>query len=57
MSMFTADPKALQPPCERCKKPQFVALVARTDDHSVWDCRWCGPVVNKPEGAPKRKPR
>lgn len=50
MSLFTATPK-YQPVCQRCKTSDFAVLVARAGDFDIYDCRKCGPVVNKREAA------
>lgn len=47
MSWFTCDPKTLSPQCQRCKSSGFAALVKRGKDYDIFDCRKCGPVVNK----------
>jgi translation initiation factor 2 beta subunit (eIF-2beta)/eIF-5 len=47
MSWFTADAKTSQPPCERCKSPDFVALVKRGEKFYIFDCRKCGAIEPK----------
>lgn len=56
MSLFTAPSDVGKPPCLRCHTPQFVELVSKGKELSVWDCKKCGAVPpHKPE--PVRQPR
>lgn len=47
MSRFTAATFETNPTCERCKNPNFVALVKRCEGFNLYECRKCGPVPQK----------